>query len=311
MKNSVTITEKQVQEIESIIASVKAEAQEITKPYQITKEIKPRQKAAFVDSCKKAEKSDLWNMTKDFFASVYPTFSTEAKKAINRRNAKGDKPMLRKVLENLYALALSGYSVGHADNVFDYFAEYASFKAESFIRFNDLGAISDLIETAVHCIASRELWRVKLYNLHVSDMGKIDVKINRIKWECGTNGKSFMESTEADYMHGKYSAIMYGVFNEEEENTLCEYFTSGKTFEGLTYVAKRLYVWEDKNAFVPFCNKLAKRSALEWNASGNYARFRYNNGTDKAFRREAKAEGIKTLYEYMKALSENDFLLND
>lgn len=304
MKNPVTFTTEQENEVMDLMKLFEDAKKEITSPYQITKEIKPRQKAAFFADCKVAEKTDIFSLSKNFLRSVAPSLSSDARKALKKPE------MLKKVALNLYACGLASYEIGKAENLFDYFSSYATFKAENYVRLADYGAISDLIETAVHCIASRELWRVQLKNLHVSVIGAIDVTINRIKWEVGTNGKSFMESTPVDFMAGKYSGMIYGVFDDEEKETLCNLFINGKTFEGLTYIAKRLYVWEDKNAFVPFCEKLARKSALEWNQAGNYARFRYNNGTDTTFRKETKAEGITTLYEYMRNLSENDFLLN-
>lgn len=303
--NNVTLTAEQETEIAELLKAFETAKQEITSPYQITKEIKPRQKAAFFADCRKAEKSEIFSLCKAFFRSVAPSLSTDARKALKREG------MLKKVVLNLYACGLSAYEIGKAENVFDYFRAYATFKAENYIRLADYGAVSDLIETAVHCIASRALWRVHLKTLHVSIVGAIDVTINRIKWECGTNGKSFMESTPVDFMAGKYNGMMYGVFNDKEKETLCNLFISGKTFEGLTYIAKRLYVWEDKNAFVPFCATLCRKSALEWNKAGNYARFRYSESTDKAFRNEVKKQEIISLYQYMKNLSENDFLLND
>lgn len=302
---TVTLTAEQETEVAELLKAFETAKQEITSPYQITKEIKPRQKAAFFADCRKAEKAEIFSLCKAFFRSVAPSLSSDARKALK----KGE--MLKKVVLNLYACGLSAYEIGQAENLFDYFASYTAFKAENFVRLADYGAIADLVETAVHCIACREMWRVHLKSLHVSVVGAIDVTINRIKWEVGTNGKSFMESTPLDFMAGKYNGMIYGVFSDEEKDTLCKLFISGKTFEGLTYIAKRLYVWEDKNAFVPFCESLCKKSALEWNKNGNYARFRYSESTDKAFRKEVKKQEIPSLYQYMKTLSDNDFLLNE
>ena len=299
------LTEEQQNELFALLASFAESKKEIKTPFDITKEIKPREKSAFFKKAKETPKGELFTLAKDFLRSVYPSLSENAQKALK------DKTMLKAVAKNLYAVAVSAYEIAQADNLFEYFAKYAKAKATSTLCYNDFGAVADLVETCVHCVACRELWRVKLSNLHVSEIGKIDVTINHIKYEVGTNGKTFAESSPVDFMLGKYSGLIFGVFTEEEKERLCKYFIAGKTFAGLTFACDRLYVWEDKNAFIPFCESLCKRSALEWNNKGKYARFRYSESTDKAFRKAVVNHNVKSLADYMRGLSNNDFLLSD
>lgn len=299
------LTEEQQNELFALLASFAESKKEIKTPFDITKEIKPREKAAFIKKAKETEKEDLFSLAKDFIRSVYPSLSERAQKALK------DKAMLKAVAKNLFAVAVSAHEIAKANDLFEYFAKYAKAKATATLVYNDFGAVADLIETCVHCVACRELWRVKLSNLHVSDIGKIDVTINRIKFEVGTNGKTFAESSPVNFVAGKYTGLIYGVFTEEEKERLCKYFMKGKTFAGLTFACERLFVWEDKNAFIPFCESLCKRSALEWNDREKYARFRYSESTDKAFRNAVKNQKVVSLADYMRGLSVNDFLLSD
>ena len=59
---NVTLTVEQENEVAELLKAFETAKQEITSPYQITKEIKPRQKSAFFADCRKAEKSEIFSI---------------------------------------------------------------------------------------------------------------------------------------------------------------------------------------------------------------------------------------------------------
>lgn len=301
MEKMINFTQEQAAEVENLKKEVSTVEKVYTLPYHVTSEIKPRAKCAFMEQCRAAmSEKDIFPLVKSFIRKVVPDLSTDARKALKC----GD--MLHKVALALYSVGLGCYHAAHADNFMEFLSNYAAFKAEMFIKLHDLGASGDIIETAVHCIASRQWWRVKIKNLHVSAIGKIDVTINGKCWEVGTNGKTFAESTENDYMFGKYTGVIFGVFNDEEYTEICDLFINGKTLEALTYIAQRLYVWEDKYQFQQFMQSIGRNGYFVWKKSLKAAQVVYNGSMYNMFKKNVKT---LTLYQYMKNLSDNELLL--
>ena len=301
MEKMINFTQEQAAEVENLKNEVSTAEKVYTLPYHITSEIKPRAKSAFMEQCREAtSEKDIFPLVKSFIRKVVPDLSTDARKALKR----GD--MLHKVALALYSVGLGCYHAAHADNFMNFLSNYSAFKAEMFIKLRDLGAPADMIETAVHCIASRQWWRVKIKNLHVSAIGKIDVKIGGKCWEIGTNGKTFAESTENDYMCGKYTGVIYGVFSDEEYTEICDLFISGKTLEALTYIAQRLYVWEDKYEFKQFMQNIGRNGYFVWKKSIKAAQVVYNGSMYNIFKKNVN---MPTLYQHMKGLSDNELLL--
>ncbi len=301
MSNLYTFTTIQEQDVEKMVTLFEERSKLFTNAYEITAEIKPRAKRSFIEQCGAAESdNDIFPMVKDFIKQIAPTLSSDARKAMKNG-------LLKQVAMNLYALGLGAYNIKHAENVFDYFKHYAAFKSINYTKLNDYGAFGDLVETCVHCLAMRRLWRVQLKNLHVSAIGLIDVQIAGNLFEIGHNGKSFTFSTPTDYMSGKYNSIAYGMFDDDMKQMICDLFINGKTFEGLSLVAQNLYVWLDKYEFYKFVTNISKSQTFVWKT--DHAQIVYNVSKQKQFEKAVYEQNITTLYDYMNTLSENDFLV--
>lgn len=267
-----------------------------TSVYEIVKGIKARQKAAFFNACAKADnKKEITDITKKFLSSVLPSLP------------KMDKATGEKVFYNLIGCGRSVWSVNHAENMFDYLASYAEWKAKITETFNDYGAFADLVETCVHAIVNLKIWRVNLRNLHVSAIGNIDVRFRGNRFEVGTNGKNWMESTESDYMNGKFDGVIYGMFDDDDKEMILNNFINGDILGGLTTICNFLYVWENKYDYLDFMQGISRKPSITWWEAQQIARVRYNPSKIKAFTEAINNSYVPNLGEYITRFGESDF----
>lgn len=211
-------------------------------------------------------------------------------------------------------LASVGFCACHVErciienrSIMEYLHDYILFKYESFKTFNDLGYFGDITETVCHLLVSEKTWRVNRNNLHVSASGKNDTQYKGEKMEIGTNGKSFLESTETDYMNGKYTCLVYGMFDDMDKETIYNYVREGKTERAIKEIASLLYVFENKYDFPVFMDSISRGKSLAW--KGNYMQVVYNPSKHNAFCKAIQETDFPTLYEYMMMKNpDNDFL---
>lgn len=284
---NVIFTQEQENEIVNVLNNT-IDREEIITPFSVTKNIPAREKQYFFTECGNAEnKSDVFPIVKAFAKKCFPNFPEHIKNHL-RKNPE----MWKKVNLNLYACGLCAFSVAHAENWFDYMVEYATFKATTYARLNDLGAFADLVETSIHLLVNKKEWRIKIKHLHVSAVGKVDVTFNGRKTEVGTNGKTWAESVQGDPMHGNYKSVIYGVFTEEEKDSICNLFINGNVREGLKNIANMMYYFYNKNEFYHFMQfTVSKTPTLVWKKAGYYQTV-YNGSKHTAFLRGIENENI-------------------
>lgn len=267
--------------------------QEITKKaMEFTKGIKPRQKAAFFAKCEKADgKVQVFEIAKDFVLA-----QKDALKGYTNEE-------IKKVIYNLFACGFAWYNMKKATTWFDYMESYATFKANTYEKLSDYGAFADLVETTAHLLVNKKAWRVRLSTLHVSKIGNIDLRLNGQKIEVGTNGKTWLESTEGDAMSGNFDSVVYGVFSEEEKKLICDLFADGQVKKAIATIANMLYYFSDKYDFETFINSISRSPSLVWKGAG-YFQTVYNPSKHNAFIRKVENENVPTFADI---IGENEF----
>lgn len=267
------------------------------KDYRITSLIPSRKKADFfrkAETC--ATKKEVFELAKEIakYYQVKYAWSAEQTKT---------------VALSLYASGAARFEMKQADNAEDFLLHYITWKEKIALRLNDLGAFGDSIETACHLINRREHWRASVKALHVSAIGATDIQINGVKYEIGHNGKSFADSIEEDAMHGPFDGVIYGVFSEELKINICALFTGGKLNAALSLIAKNLYVFPDKYAFLSFMDSISAKSAtIQWKEHIAMYQVIYNESKKRAFLKAIEKSGYNTLYDYMLSIGKNDYL---
>lgn len=267
---------------------------------QVTKNVKARQKAAFFEECKKAEsKNDIFEIAKNLVLSAKIPAMVEWKDNFYPVT----NEIKKQAIYNFFACGECAWKMSKAKTWEEYVIGYAVFKASTYVNLNDLGAYADTVETICHLLVCREKWRVNLNNLHVSAVGKIDLRFNGKKIEVGTNGKSWLESTADNAMNGKFDSVLYGVFTEEEKETICGYFEEGKAKKAIAEIAKMLYYFEKKEDFEEFINNISRSPSLVWKKAGYYQTV-YNPSKHHAFIEKIETSNFPT---FLQIIGDNDF----
>lgn len=292
--NNVNFTQEQEKELSAILDNVEEKQEKIT-PFTVTKNIPAREKQNFFRECEKAEtKKDIFPIVKLFAIKCFPGFPEHIRQAL-----KDDRELWKKVNLNLYACGLAVFSVSHAENWLDYMVNYATFKANTYKRLNDLGAFADLVETSLHLLVCRKEWRIKVKNLHVSAVGKTDIILNGRKTEVGTNGKTWADSEKYDPMKGPFKAVIYGMFTEEEKDLICNLFITGNVREGLKNIADMTYYFYEKLDFYHFMQfTISKTPTIVWKKAGYYQTV-YNGSKHSAFLKGIENEKILSVHEIL------------
>lgn len=264
--------------------------------YKVTTLIPARKKTEFFREAEKAENKkaivDLARKIGKFYAEK------------NNLSKEDEKTLVL----SLFASGLCAWNIKHAASQYDYIVNYILWKQRVYERLNDLGAFGDSVETCVHLINCREKWRVNLKNIHVAAIGNTDIWIKGRRFEIGTNGKSWADSTEEEPMRGPFDGIIYGVISDEEKQYIIDLFRQNKVRQGLTAIAKMLYVFPEKEEFSYFMEKVGRSASIVWKKHLNIYQTVYNPSKHSAFIEKVESENIPTLYEYIKQFGKNEFL---
>ena len=263
--------------------------------------IPARTKGFFFTSCRNAEtKNDVFTLAKNLILSF--SFPATIQYKGNIYSVTND--IKKRAIFNLFACGECARQIALAETWKEYMIAYAEFKATTYNKLTDYGAFGDLVETVCHLLVNKKVWRTKIKTLHVSAIGKTDLRYNGKKIEVGTNGKSWLESTEEDAMSGKFDGVLYGVFSEEEKESICKEFSEGKVEKAISDIAKMLYYFENKNDFPIFVNSISRSPSLVWK-KGGYFQTVYNPSKHVAFIRAIENSNFPTLYDI---IGKNDFI---
>lgn len=181
----------------------------------------------------------------------------------------------------------------------DCLKKYAHFKHVTSKKLDDFGAFGDTIETCIR-IMCKPAALVSFNDLHVKRQNAVDITIKGVKFEIGTNGKTFLESNENEPMNGKYQKIAYGVFSDEEKEmvfTLLENGEYGRAFES---IQKMMYVFEKDTFFECMTTKTGRASMYQYKKTAGKWQVIFNQSKYSAFLKMVEIEGIETMGEYLK-----------
>lgn len=177
--------------------------------------------------------------------------------------------------------------------------KYAHFKHVTSKKLDDYGAFGDTIETCIR-IMCKPAALVSFNDLHVKRQNAVDVTIKGVKFEIGTNGKTFLESDENEPMKGKYQKIGYGVFSDEEKEIIFTLLENGEYKKAFENIQKMVYVFEKETFFECMTTKTGRASMYQYKKSAGKWQVIYNQSKYSAFLKMVEIEGIETIGEYLK-----------
>lgn len=181
---------------------------------------------------------------------------------------------------------------------YEMIAQYATFKKATYCKLNDYGAFGDLIETVCR-IACKPRTLVSFNDLHVKRQGNVDITIKNIPFEIGTNGKTFLESTEENSTAGRYQMIAYGVFDNDEKNLIFNLFINGQIEKGIETVANMMYTFS-KQTFIETMENTGRSPMFQFKPSAGHWQVIYNGSKHTAFLKAVESQNIETLADYLK-----------
>lgn len=181
----------------------------------------------------------------EFFASVeveslianYPTLFNEH-----------DKPLYLAYAE--IQLLQIAFKAGYI-NLYDYIQLYAKHKQAQFIDRNDFGAFGDLLEVLARIAIIGNLNLVKASHLSVKAIFKNDIMSKRYGIiEVAHNGKTWNEGTIENPIEGRYTSVIYGVFDAYTENQIFDACINRDIKQAIAIVRAYCVYWKDKNEFL-------------------------------------------------------------
>ena len=203
----------------------------------------------------------------------------------------------------MLAVALAFYAYKKAQyegkRPYDCIASYAHFKHITSEKLDDYGAFGDTVETCIR-IACKPASLVSFNDLHVKRQNEVDITIRGEKCEVGTNGKTFLESEENSPMEGKYEKIVYGVFSNDEKESIFQLLENGNTEKALESLLKMVYVFDKETFYTCMTEKTGRGSMYQYKPSLNRWQVIYNPSKHGAFLQMVENEKIPTLGEYLK-----------
>jgi len=266
-----------------------------TAKYNDTKKITARRKAKFVRDCKSAvNKMEVLELAKEL-----------AKETASKTKLEGT---VKDLALAMYACGVCVWKLEQTETIEEWMIGYIVWKLTIADKLNDTGAIGDAIETAIHLLAMRRMWRTQKRNLHVSAIGATDVRINGIRFEAGHNAKLWNDSTLEDAMAGPFEGVIYGMIDNDEITDIAKLMRIDFV-KGMTELANMMYVFTDKNEFFEVMqNDLGRSETLKYRKDLDKIVTVYNGSKQNAWNRRMEGGEFPTLTEYMKALGENDYL---
>lgn len=182
------------------------------------------------------------------------------------------------VLSNLGKKAVRTFQL----SAIEYIQLFAQVKQENTILRNDFGAFGDLFELLVRLALVKNVNLINWRMLTVKAINESDIVSKKFgSIEVGTNGKTWTNATLYDYMEGDFTAVIYGVFSEEDKKDVFDLCTVGKITDAIEYVTNYAVLWTDKYQYLKDMNELTRGKGLTVK-SGNVQTV-YNEGKRAAF----------------------------
>ena len=145
----------------------------------------------------------------------------------------------------------------------DYIRLFAQVKQENCILRNDFGAFGDLFELLTRLALVKNLNLINWRMLTVKSINESDVVSKKFGTiEIGQNGKTWSNATLYDYMAGDFTAVIYGVFSDEDKKDVFELCKAGRIADAIEYVASYAVLWLDKYEYLKDMNELTRGKGL-------------------------------------------------
>lgn len=200
----------------------------------------------------------------------------------------------------VYATVMARYYQYYAKKgcftVYQFAKNYIYHKVRMYELIKDLGAIGDVIECLVRCAFIGNVNLLKCAYFHSAGFENEDIVSKKGIFECGINGKSFMQARPNNIMYGKFTSIVYGVINDFDVGVIMDYISNDNLQGAINYVADSMYVWENKQDFVRDINMISRGKGIVYKHNAGYAQVIYNPSKHNAFLENVRAQ---TLREYL------------
>lgn len=253
------------------------------------KELKPREKAAILSTV-----ADCIENGMDKNQTIKTVCTKMLKMGIVENSG---------CFNDMLAVALALYFMEKArhekEKPIDCLKKYAHFKHITSKKLEDYGAFGDTIETCIR-IMCKPAALVSFNDLHVKRQNAVDITIKGVKFEIGTNGKTFLESDENEPMKGKYQKISYGVFSDEEKEMIFTLLENGEYSRAFESIQKMMYVFEKDTFFECMTTKTGRASMYQYKKTAGKWQVIFNQSKYSAFLKMVEIEGIETMGEYLK-----------
>lgn len=166
--------------------------------------------------------------------------------------------------------------------ILDYLSMLADIKEGNEQALKDFGAFGDLLEILVRCAFMKKLSLVRWSMLSVKDIKTADIISKKYGIvEVGHNGKSLTFGNMFDYMDGEYTAVVYGVFSDEDKKDVYSLVRNKEYDRAIDYIANYCGYWNNKYAFQHDMDNLTRGKGIT--AKGSNIQVVYNEGKYNAF----------------------------
>ena len=180
----------------------------------------------------------------------------------------------------------------------EFMSYYAQHKVKIGREMQDFGVFGDLLELLVRlAFVPRSLRKASM--LAVKSTDKTDLISKRLgETEIGHNGKSWTQATLFDYMEGKFDAVIYGMFAEEDKNDIFNLCINGQYEKAIDYIAEYMCVWPNKYDYLHDMDNLSSGRGIA--LKGENVQTVFNPSKYKAFQNAIENGQFTTLVEYLK-----------
>lgn len=183
--------------------------------------------------------------------------------------------------------------------ILDYLSMLADIKEGNEHSIKDFGAFGDLLEILVRCAFMKKLSLVRWSMLSVKDIKTADIISKKFGVvEVGHNGKTLTFGNMFDYMDGEYTAVVYGVFSDEDKKEVYSLVRSKQYEKAIDYIANYCGYWADKYEFQKDMDGLTRGKGIT--AKGANIQVVYNEGKYNAFIAALEDGKITSLADVLK-----------
>lgn len=193
--------------------------------------------------------------------------------------------------------SLARFAIKSGDlTVNEYVSMLSNLKSTNEKERNDFGAFGDLIEILVRCFFMRSLHLVNWSTLSVKAIYENDIESKKYGIiEVGHNGKTLTSGNVFDFMCGKYTSVVYGMFDDMDKKSIYSLCREGNLKKAIDTVSSFMCYWSDKYVFQKDMDNLTRGKGITLKDCG--VQVVYNDGKYRAFQNAIDTGMFVTLSE--------------